>query len=30
VLLTPRWLMEDVAEKLNELALGSQMNEKKI
>jgi len=27
---TPRWLMEDVAEKLNELALGSQMNEKKI
>ena len=26
---TPRWLMEDVAEKLNELALGSQMNEKK-
>ena len=27
---TPRWLMEDVAKKLNELALGSQLNEKEI
>jgi len=27
---TPRWLMEDVAKKLNELAFGSQMNEKEI
>jgi len=27
---TPRWLMEDVAKKLNELAKGSAMNEKEI
>jgi len=27
---TPRWLMEDIADKLNELALSSEINEKEI